>query len=136
MNNWKMRLAAFMQGRYGMDALYKGLIAIYFALIVLNLFLGISLLFYLSLLVLGLAIYRVFSRQTAKRAKENAQYIAWRDKAKKRIMLIVNRVKFFRTHRYRTCPNCKTSLRLQKKIGTMTINCPVCHTTFQATIKH
>ena len=34
MNNWKMRLAAFMQGRYGMDAMYKGLVALYFALVV------------------------------------------------------------------------------------------------------
>ncbi len=136
MNNWKMRLAAFMQGRYGMDAMYKGLVALYFALVVLNLILRRSVLFYISLLVLGFAMYRVFSRQHAKRAAENARYVALRDKAKKKVLQLYNRVRYFRTHRYRTCPNCKTSLRLRKKVGTMTVNCPVCHTTFQATIRH
>ena len=49
--------------------------------------------------------------------------------------LLINRIKEFRTHRYRTCPNCHTSWRLKKKIGTMTITCPKCHTTSQVTIK-
>lgn len=136
MNNWKMRLAAFMQGRYGVDAMYKGLIAAYFVLVVLNLILQLSLLFYLSLAVLAYSMYRVFSRQLAKRAKENAQYVALRDRTKKSALKVYNRAKYYRTHRYRTCPNCKTSLRLPKKIGTMTVNCPVCRSTFQATIKH
>ena len=135
MNNWRMRLAAFMQGRYGIDAMYKGLIGAYFLLIVLNPFFRTSFLFYLSLAVLAFAMYRVFSRQTAKRAQENARYVAFRDSAKKKVLQTYNRIKFIGTHRYRTCPNCKTSLRLPKKIGTMTVNCPVCHTTFQATIK-
>lgn len=135
MNNWKMRLANWMRGRYGVDALYKGLIGLYFGLVVLNLFLRWRLFFVLSLAVLAYAMYRVFSRQLARRARENSVYLSVRDKARKKLLLTYNRVRLIRTHRYRTCPHCKTPLRLARKPGTMTVNCPVCHTTFQATIR-
>ena len=67
MNNWKMRLAQWMRGRYGIDALYKGLINVYFVLLIINMFVRSSVLFYLSLTILVVAMYRVFSRQLAKR---------------------------------------------------------------------
>lgn len=135
MNNWRYKLAAFMQGRYGVDALYKALMIVYLALIVLNMFLRSPIVMYLAFVPLAFGFYRVFSRQLAKRAAENRQYLALRDSARKKIMQTVNRFKERNTHRYRVCPSCRTTLRLQKKIGTMTINCPKCHTTFQVTIK-
>ncbi len=135
MNNWKMRLAQWMRGRYGIDALYKGLINIYFVLLIINMFVRSSVLFYLSLTILVVAMYRVFSRQLAKRRQENTKYLALRDPIKKKVLLAFNRIRFFRTHRYRTCPNCKTTLRLRKQAGTMTVTCPVCKTVFQVTMR-
>ena len=88
------------------------------------------------LLVLVLfAFLRVFSKQTAKRAIENRKYVTLRDSVKKKAMLLINRVKEYKTHRYRSCPNCHSTLRLQKKIGTMSVTCPKCRTSFQVTIK-
>ena len=135
MNNWKQKLAIWMQGRYGMDPLYKGILFLYIGILILNMFIRSSLLMTLSMLLLVFAMFRVFSKQTAKRAAENRRYIAFRDPLKKKVMLLINRIKEFRTHRYRTCPNCHTSWRLKKKIGTMTITCPKCHTTSLVTIK-
>ncbi len=124
-----------MQGRYGMDRLYKGLLFLYIFLIALNLFLRSTFLMTLSLLLVVFAMFRVFSKQIAKRSAENQRYIAFIDPLKKKVMLTFNRVREYKTHRYRTCPHCHTSWRLKKKIGTMTITCPKCHTTSQVTIK-
>lgn len=136
MNNWKYKLAAWMQGRYGIDALYKGLAGLYVGILVINLFIGSSLLSSLGLALIIFAMFRVFSKQTAKRAEENRRYLAVYGKIKKKVLLTVNRLKAYKTHRYRECPNCHTMLRLKKQIGTVTVNCPKCHSTFQVTIKH
>jgi len=135
MKSWKYKLAALMQGRYGMDQMYKGLLFLYIGLLALNLFIRSELLMTLSLLVLVFALFRLFSKQTAKRAAENQRYLAFIGPLKKKTMQSINRVKDYKTHRYRSCPNCHTSLRLKKKIGTMTITCPKCQSTFQVTIK-
>ncbi len=135
LNRLKFKFASWMQGRYGMDPLYKALIAVYFALIVLNLFVGSAILNYAAMLLVLFAFLRVFSRQTAKRAIENRKYITLRDSVKKKVLLTINRVKEYKTHRYRSCPNCRSTLRLQKKIGTMTVTCPKCRTSFQVTVR-
>lgn len=135
MNNWRYKLAALMRGRYGPDPLYKALIVLYLVLIVLNMFLRSPVVMYLALVPLVFGFYRVFSKQLAKRAAENRKYLALRDGVRKKVMQTINRFKERNTHRYRACPNCHTTLRLQKKIGTMTVNCPKCHTTFQVTVK-
>ncbi len=136
MNNWKYKLAQFMQGRYGIDKLYKALVGGYFALFILNLFLRSALLSYLSTALVIFAFFRVFSRQTAKRADENRRFMALWQKLRQKALQTINRVKEYKTHRYRSCPSCHTTLRLTKKIGTMTVNCPKCRNTFQVTIKH
>lgn len=135
MNNWRYKLAAWMQGRYGIDPLYKGLLGIYIVILVLNIFIGSQILSVLGIAVLAFAMYRFFSKQTAKRAEENRRYVALRDRVKKKAMLTFNRIRYFKTHRYRECPSCHTMLRLKKQVGTITVNCPKCHNTFQATIK-
>lgn len=135
LNRLKFKFASWMQGRYGMDPLYKALIAVYFMLIVLNLFIGSAVLNYAAMLLVLFAFLRVFSKQTAKRALENRKYVTLRDSAKKKALLLVNRVKEYKSHRYRNCPNCHSTLRLQKKIGTMTVTCPKCRTSFQVTVR-
>ena len=136
MNNWKYKLAAFMQGRYGIDPLNRAIPFIYFAFALLGLVFGSQLMVTLGTAVAAFGIYRFFSKQTAKRAEENRRFTALRDTVKKKALLFFNRVKFYKTHRYRECPNCHSTLRLKKQIGTMTVNCPKCRTTFQVTVKH
>lgn len=135
MNKWKYKLAVWMQGRYGMDPLYKGILFLYIGLLVINLFMRSSLVMMLSMLLLAFAMFRVFSKQTAKRAAENQRYLSFIVALKKKVLQSFNRVKEYKTHRYRSCPSCHTSLRLKKKIGTTTITCPKCRSTFQVSIK-
>ncbi len=134
-NNWKYKLAAWMQGRYGIDPMYKGLVIAYAAVLILNLFVRSSLLWALGTALLLFAMYRVFSKQLSRRAEENRRYLAFVDSVKKKTLLAYNRVKSYKTHRYRECPNCHTTLRLKKQIGTITVNCPKCRNTFQVTIR-
>lgn len=135
MNNWKYKLVRFMQGRYGMDDLYKALLGMMLIYLVLNLFFRSSTFYVLSLLAGGTAIFRSFSRNTAKRARENQKYLEIRGMLKKTCLQLINRVRYARTHRYRTCPSCKTTLRLQKKVGVSQVTCPVCKHAFEVDIK-
>lgn len=136
MNNWKQKLALLMQGRHGPDALYKALIAVYFALFIVNLFVSSGLLSLAALLLPVIAFYRAFSKDTAKRTAENRQYLQMKDRLIKSFKQLKSRWTERKTHRYRKCPNCHTTLRLQKKIGTMQVTCPICHTQFSIIINH
>lgn len=124
--NLKYRLAAFMQGRYGMDDLYKALLKAMLVLLLLNLFFP-SILFYFLFLLTGFtAFFRAFSKNHVKRAAENQKYLLYKEQNKKNFLQLKNRVRYRKTHRYRVCPNCKTVLRLPKKIGVNSVKCPVC----------
>lgn len=129
--DWKRRLAVWMQGRYGPDALYKALTAVFFALAVLNLLLRQPLLYYASLLVMAFGLFRVFSRNKAARAKENAHYLRWKDRVKKTVLLQYNRLRERKTHIYQPCPQCRTTLRLARREEPMTVHCPICRHTFE-----
>lgn len=134
LKNLKYRLAAMMQGRYGIDPLYKALLGLMIGLYVLNLIFPSAGLFALSMIAGGAAIFRGFSKNREKRAAENRKYLAFRDSARKKGLRLLNRAKDFRTHRYRACPNCKTVLRLNKKTGVNHVTCPVCKQPFDVKI--
>lgn len=135
MNNFKRKLMAFMQGRYGPDPMYKGLFGLSMVFLLLNIFLRSALLYYLSLGLIIYSLFRFFSKDRVKRAAENQRYLALRDMLKKKLLLLKNRIRDYRTHRYRTCPSCKTPLRLKKQIGTRQVKCPVCGNEVQVNIK-
>lgn len=135
MSNWRQKLAQFMQGRYGPDQMYKGLLGLFLALTMLNLFLRSAAVQAASLAVIGYALFRVLSKDRTKRAAENQRYTAFYDRWKKKVLQLVNRFKERDTHRYRECPNCKTTLRLQKKIGVVHVKCPRCKTEFDVNIR-
>lgn len=135
LNNLRAKLMAFMQGRYGPDPMYKALVGLAMALLVLNLFVRSSALSLLAMAAMVFSLFRFFSKNRAKRAAENQRYLAIKDQAKKKFLLTKNRIRFIRTHRYRTCPNCKTTLRLEKKVGIMHVKCPVCKNEFEVNIR-
>jgi LSD1 subclass zinc finger protein len=135
LNNLKYKLMAFMQSRYGPDPMYKGLFAVAMVLIILNLFVRSSVLYFLAMGLIVYSMFRFFSKDRARRAAENQRYLALRDKTKKRLLLIKNRIRDIRTHRYRSCPSCKTTLRLKKQVGTTHVKCPVCRNEFEVEIK-
>lgn len=135
LNNIKQKLANLMRGRYGMDALYRALTMVALVFFVLNLFIRFPLFYPLGLVCFGLAFFRAFSRNHARRSAENQQYLALKSRVKARLLLYKNRFRDRGTHRYRACPNCHKTLRLTRKIGVNHVKCPVCRHEFDINIR-
>ena len=112
----------FMRGRYGADELCA--VTVIFAL-VLQLIVSVFDVWWLSLIPLlpiAWTLFRIFSRNIPARSRENA--------------VIKNVVVFFRlqknkwhdrkTHVYFKCISCRTTLRLPKGKGELSVTCPKC----------
>lgn len=134
--NFMIKLAAFMQDRYGMDQLNTFILVIAGILYILNLSPRIrnSILIMVILLLVLLAVLRALSKNINKRMYENRRFTdIWRAITgffKRRYM----RLRDFRTHRYVRCPYCKAQLRLKKRTGTQRIHCPKCEQDFKKNI--
>ena len=125
--------ARFMVGRYGMD--YLGRVLVYFslALMIISLFFPNSIIYWLALAVRIYAYFRMFSRNTNKRYRENLKYIELKNRV----------VGFFKgkgfgsranqdpTKKIFKCPGCKQKVRVPKGKGTILITCPKCKAQFQ-----
>ncbi|MBQ6876030.1 MAG: hypothetical protein IJN46_07320 [Lachnospiraceae bacterium] len=122
-----------MYGRYGADHFGKFLIYFSLGVMIINLFARSSLLYWLSLIVLGYAYFRMFSKNTNKRYGENIKYL----ELKNRVVGWV-KGKSFSTSRNQDptkkifkCPGCRQKVRVPKGKGTILITCPKCKRQFQ-----
>jgi len=131
MNKIKDAMYNFFQGRYGIDELYKFLFVVFIVIWILNSFIKNSILYYLGLIICVFAIYRMFSRKVENRQKENMKYIEIKTKVIGKIKLQKKKWDDRNTHIYRKCPNCRAEIRLPKKKGKHTCNCPRCKKDFE-----
>lgn len=137
-NNFKNKLRIFMQGRYGADELYKFTVILTGIFIVIDIFtsafLKISLLSGLIILMIAWSYFRFFSRNIYKRQNENRKYLKCRDNVKSFFRISKLRFRDRKTYSYRRCPVCKKMLRLPKRKGKHTVNCPECKNDFNVKI--
>lgn len=125
-----------MLGRYGIDALYKALLVLYLVLVVVGAAVAkvsrpvYIIVWLLSLGVLLFAVYRSFSRNIPARQKENARWLSMTAPLRREGRLLQDKWKFRKTHIFKKCPGCKAVLRLPRKKGKHTVNCPHCHKSF------
>ena len=123
----KRRLARFFMGRYGNDTLGTVLVWSYAVLTLLMSFLSIFVddpLFYVLYLIGSAALvwyilFRMLSRNIAKRRRENERFCSF-------FKLFKNRFRDRKTHVYRKCPTCSAMLRLPKRKGKHSVVCPRC----------
>ena len=134
MNNFKQKLIQFMIGRYGMDEMYIGLVAVWFFLTVINSFVQSTLLSLLGTAVLIYGLYRFMSRNHAKRRAENEKFLKlWRP-VKNWLMFQRDRFRDRKTARYRKCRHCKAIIKLPNQKGKHTVRCPKCGERFDVRI--
>ncbi len=129
---FREKLARFMYGRYGVDQLNRALLWGYLICAILAIFL--SPFYIVSLLMMIWMFFRIFSKNIYKRQLENQKYLKISGKIKGWFRLQKNKFKERKTHRYRTCPYCKATLRLPNKKGKHTVCCPKCRKDFEVRI--
>lgn len=132
-----------MYGRYGLDKLTGFLILLNLLLNGIGSFMRNRIAYYifyvLALAVFGFAVFRVLSKNIEKRRREGewfdnlfvrTNYTEHFRKMKRWFKRQGLRFKYFKTHRFRVCPNCGENLRLSKKRGKRNITCPICGNKF------
>ena len=129
MNKLREKLRRMMTGRYGVDAFSKFLVTLALVLVLMNIhfqsFFGT-----IALILLILVYARAFSRDYAKRSRENVRFLAWFAP----ITRFYNRLRARltdREHRYLRCPKCKERLRVPRGKGKIRITCPKCGESFE-----
>lgn len=138
----RQRLASFMYGRYGADALYWFSFGVVFFLWILRMifsFIGIwiaeLILSMLSTAILVFAVFRFMSKNIYKRSAENRKFLQFFGKIKGKFTLMRDKHRDRKTHVFKKCPSCKATLRLPKKTGEHTVRCPKCSNRFDVKIR-
>jgi len=149
--NFRNRLYRFMQGRNGVDVLAKFLNKLSFGcLIVAILFTFLSLVFLrhnapvastvfrilyyvvygIGVILLVLWIFRVFSRNVAKRQAENTRYEYQMQKWRRKVSAWKQQWKDRKKYKYFSCPNCKQKIRAPRHKGKIRVTCSKCSHVF------
>src|SRR5450756_1006354 len=134
MDKLREKIANFMYGRYGIDQLYYALVAVSFILILINTAVQSQIINIFMYIILLLMLFRTFSKDLYKRRRENALFLNFWNPIKVKFSMSMRRIRELKTHRYRTCPNCKKVLRLTRRTGMHTVKCPSCQNEFKVNI--
>ena len=113
-----------MTGRYGSDKLNMAILIVAIVLEILYAVFGLPVLAVLSMVLIMLAFFRMFSRNIAKRSKENHFFLE-----------LISEAKMLRKYHIYKCPGCNQKIRVPRKGGvTVDVSCPKCGTTFRKKI--
>lgn len=115
-----------MEGKYGIDSLSRDMLVLWIILGFINGFIGSRVVMLCGLLLPLFAGLRMFSTAVYKRSSENRKYLKIRSSAAEGIKLRVRMIKERKTHRYYKCKNCSVYIRVKRKKGEHTIDCPKC----------
>ncbi|MGI6173981.1 MAG: hypothetical protein ACOYI8_08830 [Christensenellales bacterium] len=125
-------LARFMTGRYGPDQLSQALTYASMALLILGLFPFIGILARpLVYVCLIFSIFRMMSKNPAKRIKENQWYLAHSGNIKQALSQHRARFRNRKEYKYFRCPKCRALLKLKRGSGEGTLTCGKCGNQFK-----
>ena len=119
-----------MRGRYGTDALNNALLAACLVLLVVGRVFMAVWLDVLSVTLLAISYFRMFSRNIQARYRENQWFLTAVQPLRKWFAGFKQRFRDRKTHRYFVCPSCGMTLRVPKGKGKISISCPKCRTQF------
>jgi ribosomal protein S27E len=117
--NWLRRM---MMGRYGADQLN-------FALLILGMVMNFIPWFpirIVSILVMVLVIFRMFSKNIYKRQRENSAFLKVWYPVKNFFVRLFKGRPDKATHIHMRCPKCHTEMRVPRNVGTIMATCPSC----------
>lgn len=131
MREFLYKIANFLQGRYGIDELYKFLFIVFWIIAIVSIVLRNQIIYLVEILICVYMMFRALSRNIYKRQSENAKYLKIRDKVKSKFQFQRRKWNDRKTHIYRKCPNCKAKIRLPRKKGKHVCTCPSCKKDFK-----
>ena len=109
----------FMAGRNGVDGRAWFWCSVGVALNLVGTMTHLAVLTLLAYIPLALAIWRIFSRDTARRNEENEKFRQF-----------FGRIKGRKNYCYYKCPSCKTRVRVPRGKGKIRMTCPSCRESF------
>jgi len=124
-------LRRFMTGRRGPDELSMALLIGGLVLTILSNLFNLIPLYFVGMAGYVLALLRTFSRDLTKRYAENAKFLSLWRKVTVSVKQFFNRLKNIRRYKYYRCPNCRSWLRLPRKVGEVTVTCGKCGHVFK-----
>jgi predicted RNA-binding Zn-ribbon protein involved in translation (DUF1610 family) len=124
------KIREFMYGRYGTDQLSLALTVAGFVFYTAYVFSRFRLLYLLSLVLYGIAIFRTLSRNTAKRRAENQKFMNLWYKAKNKWTGLRADLEERKTYKHFRCPKCGQKIRIPRGRGKVEIRCPKCSEKF------
>ena len=127
----KFALGRFMAGRHGADQLSLALLIAGVVLSMLFTLTGFTVFYLLGTVSYIWGIFRMLSRNEAKRANENLRWVGFWGELTTNVKQFFTRLKNMRKYRYFKCPECKSRLRLPRKVGEVTVTCGKCHHQFR-----
>lgn len=127
---FRAKLQQLMYGRNGPDALGTAAIWISLAVWVVYLFTRLFPLYLLCLMLIGYALFRMFSRHVEKRRAENNAFLNAFRPLRRKYSAVTCRLRD-REHRYFRCPNCGQQLRVPRGKGHIQVTCRSCGITFE-----
>lgn len=127
----KTGLANFMRGRHGADQFSTATLITGLVFTLLSSITGVGILSLLGFLLYIYTIFRMFSRNNAKRISENEKYLRITGNAKSETKQFFTRLKNFRKFKYFRCPECNARLRLPRKVGEVNVTCGKCRHQFK-----
>ena len=127
------KIAAFMYGRYGHDELNTVILVCALVVSLASSVVGsLPKLYYfhlfslLSTALLVWSIFRMLSKNHAKRRKELNVYLKIKNKPANAIKLHKNKKRDKKTHVYFKCHKCRAVLRVPRGKGSIIVTCPRC----------
>ena len=120
------KMASFMYGRYGNDALTKFLLILAIILMVISWIPRLGWVYLLALAVMVWSLYRSFSRKFDLRRRELDRYLKIKKPIVNFFKLQRNKWRDRKTHVYFKCKKCKAVLRVPKGKGSIVVICTKC----------
>lgn len=122
----KERLNRFMRGRYGTDELSRFLLVLFIACVIINAFTRTNIFYAVSLALLVVCYYRMFSRNHAARYAENQKYLSIKNRVLTKLGLTARQRDQRKKYHIYHCPSCRQKIRIPRGKGKICITCPKC----------
>ena len=127
LTNFAMKVQRFMIGRYGGDQLNMALLILSVVISLVSGFVPMGwICTIVSTILIALVFFRMLSRNTSRRFKENYVFLKVWNPVKNWFRWLYLSVRYMKKNRYFLCPKCGRIACIPKKVGRVTITCKGC----------